>query len=59
MAIEPDYLKSLQKLFPCKQIGNVKFYQSHTATTAALIDLKEAEISLSKVNRKLYEWFIK
>jgi len=59
MAIESNYLKSLQNLFPCKQIGRIKFYQPNTATTAALLDLKEAEDFLLKVNPKLYEWFIK
>ncbi|MBU4369400.1 GNAT family N-acetyltransferase [Patescibacteria group bacterium] len=59
MAIEPNYLKLLQKFFPCKQIGDIKFYQPNTATTAALLDLKEAEVFLLRVNQKLYEWFLK
>lgn len=59
MAIEPNYLKSLQKLFPCRQIGHIKFYQPNTATTAALLDLKKAKSFLFKVDRKLCEWFIK
>jgi len=59
MVIEPNYLKSLQSLFPCKQIGRVKFYQPNSTTTAALLDLREAEDFLFRKNRKLYEWFTK
>lgn len=59
MAIELNYLKSVQKLLPLKQIGQIKFYQQNVGTTAALLDLKEAESFLFKKSQKLYEWFLK
>ena len=59
MAIEPHYLKSLQELFSCKQIGKIKFYQPEIPTAAALLDLKETELFLHKKNKKLYNWFQK
>ncbi|MEM5810074.1 MAG: acyl-homoserine-lactone synthase [Candidatus Aenigmatarchaeota archaeon] len=48
MCIDVGYLKSIQKLFPCKQIGEIKLYQSGTASTAALVDLREAEVLTKK-----------
>jgi acyl homoserine lactone synthase len=48
MTLQPDYLKSIQKLFPCKQIGKVKFYQPGVASVAALLDLREAEVFVQK-----------
>lgn len=59
ITIKPDFLKSLQKLFPWKQIGKIKYYQPKVATTAAMLDLKEAENFVFRNNRKLFEWFTK
>lgn len=57
MSIEVEYLKSIQKIFPCKQIGEIKFYQPGTASTVALLDLREAETFVAKTNPELYNWF--
>jgi len=57
MVVDTRYLRSLQKLFPCRQIGKIKFYQPNLPTVAALLDLREAEQFVSRKNWELYKWF--
>jgi len=59
MVIELNYLKFLQRLFPLKQIGGIKYYQPNVATAAALLDLREAERFVYNTNRNLHKWFTK
>ncbi len=57
MAVNLRYLRSLQKLFPCKSIGQAKSYQSGIPTVAALLDLREAEKFLENKAPLFYKWF--
>lgn len=59
ITIEPEFLKTLQKLFPWKEIGEIKYYQPQVAATAAVLDLREAEKFVRNKNQKLFELFTK
>jgi len=58
MVVDTKYLKSLQRLFPCRKIGKVKFYQPNLPTTVAILDLREAEKEVFKKSPELYNWFV-
>lgn len=57
MVVRPEYLESIKKILPCKQISEIKYYQETVGTTAAVIDLREAENYVLRENPSLYEWF--
>jgi len=52
-----QYFKSLVKLFSCRRIGRIKYYQHDTPTIASLLDLKKSENKI-KDFPILYNWFV-